>query len=482
MPLKKELQLLRIELRTLRQEIARFKNAWLQQKARAERLEQESQELRVRLKLLEQENKQLRMKLDSTTAHKDKLAGMIFKTNVVKKDSTDDGNRNRGGQKGHQGHGRKKPRKIDQEKLVYLTHCPDCGNKVDQTDNTYERIVEDIPLRQVLVTLYHIERQWCQHCQKEIRATPVGTLEGFRLGLGTIIWLLFHRYRLRLPLGKMVEALKEQYNLRLTEGAIQHILHQLKKRFGLKYQQIVKTIKKAPVKHSDETGWRVDGLNNWCWLFATQKAALYTIEETRGKGVPETILGQDPAGILVRDDYAAYQHLPMAQQSCWVHLLRCSKEEAQREKASKEVKILHSELKRIYQELKDIIEQPFDQKQRDKSHQYYLKGLISIQKRNYEARDAQTVQTRIKNQGANLLTALKYAGVPLTNNQAERQIRPMVVARKISGGSRSPKGAATHAVNMSIVQTILLEGKTFFSGIRQLLRPKTCQYVLERTE
>ena len=482
MPLKEELQLLRIELRTLRQEVARFKHAWRQQKRRSDRFEQENQELRMMLKLSEQENKELKAKLDSTTAHKDKLAGMIFKTNVVKKDFADGSKRNRGGQEGHKGHGRKKPKKVDQEKLVYLTRCPDCGNKVDQTDNTYERIVEDIPLLQVLVTLYHIERQWCQCCQKEVRATPAGTLEGFRIGLNAIIWLLFHKYRLRTPLNKITEALKEQYNLKLTEGAIQHILHNLKNRFGSKYQQIVKTIKKAKVKHGDETGWRVEGLNNWCWLFASQKAAFYTIEETRGKAVPQTILGKDPPGVLVRDDYAAYKHLPMEQQSCWVHLLRNSRETVNRDNASKEAVRLHTELKQIFKELKGIIEKPFNQTERNQSYQSYLKKLTNIQKRKYHHHDSQAIQTRIRNQGANLITALKYDRVPLTNNHAEQQIRPMVVTRKISGGSRSPEGAATHAVNMSIAQTILLEGKSFFSGIRQLLKPKTLRYVLERTE
>jgi hypothetical protein len=58
----------------------------------------------------------------------------------------------------------------------------------------------------------------------------------------------------------------------------------------------------------------------------------------------------------------------------------------------------------------------------------------------------------------------------------------MVVTRKISGGSRSPEGAATHAINMSIIQTILLEGKSFFHGVKALLKPNTHQFVLEKTE
>ena len=87
----------------------------------------------------------------------------------------------------------------------------------------------------------------------------------------------------------------------------------------------------------------------------------------------------------------------------------------------------------------------------------------------FKQADAKKIQTRVKNQNTNLLTALLHRGVPLTNNHAERQIRPLAVQRKISGGSRSNDGAKTHAVNMSVVQTLTLRGKDIFSGIKKIL-------------
>ncbi|MCK4765235.1 MAG: transposase [Candidatus Aminicenantes bacterium] len=51
------------------------------------------------------------------------------------------------------------------------------------------------------------------------------------------------------------------------------------------------------------------------------------------------------------------------------------------------------------------------------------------------------MQTRISNQNTNLITALLHRNVSLTNNHSERNIRCFVVARKISGGSRSKDGA-----------------------------------------
>ena len=93
-------------------------------------------------------------------------------------------------------------------------------------------------------------------------------------------------------------------------------------------------------------------------------------------------------------------------------------------------------------------------------------------------KDAQAIQTRNRNQREKLLTALIHAHVPLTNNHAERMIRPMVITRKISGGSRSVKGAAIHAVNMSIMQTLALQGKNIFAEIASLLQAGNPRYAL----
>ncbi len=88
------------------------------------------------------------------------------------------------------------------------------------------------------------------------------------------------------------------------------------------------------------------------------------------------------------------------------------------------------------------------------------------------------IQTRITNQNTNLITALLHENATLTNNHAERMIRPMVIIRKISGGSRSDRGAATHAVNMSVMQTLALKGKDFFSGVTEILHAGSKRYAL----
>ena len=64
--------------------------------------------------------------------------------------------------------------------------------------------------------------------------------------------------------------------------------------------------------------------------------------------------------------------------------------------------------------------------------------------------------------------------VPPTNNAAERALRPLVIARKISGGTRSLNGSHTRMMLQSVVATWDLRGLDPLSEMLALLRaPRT---------
>ena len=469
-----ELQNLRREAKELRKKFATTWNAWQKQKQKNTILEETIKQLEQDNRALTEEHQRLREaikdredKISALTAVKDKYQGLIFKSSVTPRLVS---GKKRGAQIGHRGTSRKKPVAIDVLKDVYLTHCPDCDHPVSQTTTAYERVVVDIPVAKAVVTKYTIQRQWCGHCTKEVCGLPKGTLPGVRFGLHFLSWLLLQKYRMRTPLAKIRELAFTTYQVRVTEGGLQKLLFTLKKQFGNTYQEILKEIKKAKVKHADETSWRVKGRNHWCWLFATPKVAYYTIEETRGKGVPKKILeGSPPDSVLVRDDYAGYKGMAANHQSCWSHLLRVGHELATLPSASTEMTALHTELTRMFLRLQEIVSLSFTKEVRQSAYARYTKKLEVIERRNYAHQDSQKVQTRITNQHTNLLTALLYKNVPLTNNQAERLMRPMAVTRKISGGSQSNEGAAIHAVLMSVVQTMSLKGQNIMETLPTLL-------------
>ena len=55
------------------------------------------------------------------------------------------------------------------------------------------------------------------------------------------------------------------------------------------------------------------------------------------------------------------------------------------------------------------------------------------------------------------------------NNAAERAIRPAVVARKISGGTRSARGSNTASVLRSLFETWALQGRNTIDACREMI-------------
>jgi hypothetical protein len=68
-----------------------------------------------------------------------------------------------------------------------------------------------------------------------------------------------------------------------------------------------------------------------------------------------------------------------------------------------------------------------------------------------------------------LFVFVAIPGVPAHNNLAERSVRPLVIARKISAGSRSPKGSQTRMGLASLFGTWISQGLNPFSQCLALL-------------
>lgn len=470
-----ELLKLRKECRYLRIKTATLERAHLAQKQKSDRLEELLKERDKFIRELEREKDALGKLIEELKRQREVYKGMVYKPNRKEEKNSIPNKRLIGGQAGHKGIARKLPKKIDKEFHVFANSCPNCHGSLTRTNSVTTHIVEDIPQPQMLKTAvakYEVERQWCGNCKKEVTAIPSGVIPKSRLGINLIIQALVWKYACRLPFAVIAELFTTTYGITVSKGGIAKILFRTKRWFGPRYQTLLKQIRASPVKHADETGWRINGVNSWLWAFLTRNEAYYTIEETRGKGVPNKILGNSKSSdVLVRDDYKGYEKLPLTHQSCWAHLLRKSHEAISQPAAGAEVKSLHKELEELFKQLAAIVASSFDQRKRELAYGYFSEKINAIMSRKYVTGDAVKIQTRIRNQNKNLLTALLYEDVPLTNNLAERIIRPMVVTRKISGGSRSDNGAEVHAVNMSIIQTIKMRN--------QPLIPTLQGYILE---
>ena len=69
------------------------------------------------------------------------------------------------------------------------------------------------------------------------------------------------------------------------------------------HQRLLDELKKASAANADETGFRVDGVNHWCWVFVWEGGIVYVIHPSRGQTCPKEVLGEDFKGVLGRDGW-----------------------------------------------------------------------------------------------------------------------------------------------------------------------------------
>lgn len=349
---------------------------------------------------------------------------------------------------------------VTQERSYVLKICPICEHEIGGVVDTVIKYTEDIALKpRPTVTKHTITRHWCRHCETYVKSPDVPPIT--RIGIKTMGYVRYARYRLRLPLGKIKESLLDLYDFKLSEGEIVATLKDAERLFGKDYEAIIALIQAATAVYADETGWRMDGQNWWLWVFVTATGTQYVIEDTRGKGVAERALGNKPDRVIISDGYAAYQNLAGDKQQCWVHLLRKAKLQSLK---------LYEDLVVLYKKLLLELEKPLGQ--RDKAR--FQKEFSVLIVKPYPEPTVEKVRERMKRHETVLFTCLDYENVLPENNTAERAIRPQVVMRKIFGGSRSLAGVQAHQVNSSVLETMRQRNPeaNFFDVILPLLEKR----------
>lgn len=413
-------------------------------------------DLQHTIKVQEKEIGVLKAKLEDKEAQRKQLLTYLYKPNHF---STD--HKPRGKKRGAQAFHRPKPKdeEVTETSSFPLHTCPVCKHTLGEPAEIITRYEEDIDLVPS-IRKFIINRYWCSFCKDIVKSPHIPAIH--RIGLHVLGYILYARYRLRLPLEKIKESLFDLHNFRISEGEIAEKLQEAEELFGKDYQGIIELIQQATVVHADETGWRMEGENWWLWVFTTPKGAThYVLDVSRGGGVAQQALGTKQNRVIISDGYAVYAKLTGDKQQCWVHLLRVAKNASQQ---------LYGDLATLYIELGTALTKSI----KDRDPPYFETRLTEIKNRSYQEIPAQKVQERITRHFSQLLTCLYYEGVLPENNTAERSLRPQVVMRKIFGGSRSVNGARAHEVNTSVLETLRNQhpNTSFFEVVLPLLKQR----------
>lgn len=413
--------------------------------------------LRVVIKQKDRKIAELEEKLVDKEAQRKELQSYLWKSGTKK-----DGSLPRGKKPGAPAYHRPIPpdSAVTDERVYTPKICPICKEAVGTAVDTVVKYTEDINLNPYpLVTKNTITRHWCGHCETYIKSANIPPIK--RIGINAMAYILYARYRLRLPIERIQGSLLDLYNFGISEGEIVATLKDAEELFGKDYKAITVLIQDAKVVYADETGWRMDGRNWWLWVFVTANGTQYVIEETRGKGIPEKVLGNKEDRVIISDGYAAYQNLKGDKQQCWVHLMRVAKNHSP---------TLYGDLVTLYKKLLLELEKPRGHRDKGKLE----KRFTELIEKEYPEPLIGKVKKRMIHHQSVLFTCLDHDGVLPENNTAERAIRPQVVMRKIFGGSRSKAGARAHAVNNSVIDTTLKRNpdSNFFAALLPLLEKR----------
>jgi transposase len=366
-----------------------------------------------------------------------------------------------------------------------LTTCPDCGSWLGGVHVGRTRQVIDLPSpAAVVVTQHQVQRGWCSACRRWHEA-PLDlqgqTLGQGRLGVGIASLVAHLRTSLRLPLRSIQRYLADLHGLRVSVGELVELLHRVAAHTAPTAWAIRDQVRRRAVVHADETGWREAGHNGYAWLLATPEGERYVERhQSRAGAVANALLGEDFGGVLVSDFYAGYNDTPGGQhQRCWVHLLRDAHllAEAHAQDLTRvglETRVWVAALQTLGQRVRQALihHPPPTPAHRQQLHRQLLLEVQALGAQFVHLLDhpCRPLAWRVWHFQHELLTCVLHSGVPPDNNLAERAIRPLVIARKISGGTRSPRGSLTRMQLYSLAATWTAQGHNPLTQFRCLLQ------------
>ncbi len=371
------------------------------------------------------------------------------------KENTEEEKRTKvGGRKpGHRDNGRKKWGESEVDEVVDLkveiTECPNCGGRLESDGIEYRNVLDSV-IVEAKKLLYKCQVKACQNCHKKITRKPT-MLPGFLYSNSLISNAAIMHYLEGIPLKRVAQI----FGNGVSASALTKIFHYLADKWEPVYESLKEVYRKEPVRHADETGWRTDGKSGYTWLFCSNAISLFVFGKSRSAETPRSILGTEKlSGVLGVDRYQGYNKVPCEIQYCYAHLLRDLKD-IEKEFPKNE------EIQRFVPDFAALLTEAMQLRQQDISDEVYYQSAKDLKEKIHQLARApanhsaiHTYQTIFVEQENRLFHWVTDRRVPADNNRAERELRPTVIARKVSFGSQSEKGAHTRSVMMSVLHSV----------------------------
>lgn len=355
---------------------------------------------------------------------------------------------------------RRVPGPVDETHEAPLpAHCPACTGPIIET-GVARQYQEELPVARVIVRQFDVHVGRCADCGRRVQGRhPLQTSDALgaaaaQLGAHVMALVVVLNKQLGLSFGKVATLLQQMYGLTVTRSGLVHAVHRAARRAHPTYKALCAQVRGSPMVSPDETGWKVAGLLQWLWAFATPTTTVYCIQPGRGFDEAATVLGADFAGVLVRDGWAPYrQFTAAAHQTCVAHLVR----------RCRLITADHPHT-RFGRDVQAILQQALAVRDRYRAGTISAAGLAVARghlitrlttrlARPSRVPEVQRFARHLGREFDAIWSFLFDPTIDATNWRAEQALRPAVVTRKVCGGNRSWNGANSQQILASVMRT-----------------------------
>jgi len=347
--------------------------------------------------------------------------------------------------------------------------CAGCGASLADAEvvDHQRRQVIDIPVPTPVVSEHRAQTRLCNCCGKTTTASfPDGVRAPVSYGPRVRAVVVYLLARQHVPVQRTAEAMADLFGVKLSTGTVDSIYSEAGRRLGGFITALVALLRALPVLHADETTDRIGTATCWMHVVSTSMFTLIHASVTRGT---EAIVSAGVLigyrGVIVHDRLALYWKLKSAKHGlCGAHLVRDLADVALVATQTAWAAGLAALLLEINAACDDARRRGLKQlapvHQRSFAARYdrlVADGLAANpdpgRKRDYYQRRSFNLVSAFAAHRQPILRYMYDLEVGFSNNQAERDLRPVKIHRKISSCFRSTAGAERFAHVRSYLST-----------------------------
>lgn len=238
-------------------------------------------------------------------------------------------------------------------------------------------------------------------------------------------------------------------------GSMIDAMHHLGRLLKKVPESLIEDYRQSPLKQADETGWHIDGVSGYTWLFCTPEISIFRFRHTRSGKIVQDILGtKSLSGVLVVDRYGGYNQAPCKIQYCYAHLLRAVQDLEKEFPNNGEIRAFVQTIAPLLSEAMSLRSMSINDQQFYRQAKRVKTKIIKEMDKEANHPGIQKIQNIFREHKERLYHWAEDRNIPADNNRSERELRPLVIARKISFGSQSSDGARTREILMTVLLSL----------------------------